>query len=222
MKLKMLWLIPVLTACHFVLYGQDAVGRDPGYVKVIEDRTEKLMPSIGVTDSEARARVKARIMDHYFALNDIYEARDSLNKALATERQQGLSETEVKKRQECIAALTDSRLYRPHYGFLAGLMLDLTPEQIEAVKNGLTYNVLNVTYDAHLDMIPSLTEAQKKKIYVWLVEAREYAMDAESSGKKHEIFGRYKGRINNYLSQEGYNLTQERRAWQQRLENRRP
>ena len=51
-----------------------------------------------------------------------------------------------------------------------------------------------------LDMIPTLKEEEKAQIYAWLVEAREYAMDAESSKKKHEAFGKYKGRINNYKS----------------------
>ena len=30
-------------------------------------------------------------------------------------------------------------------------------------------------------------------------------------------FGKYKGRINNYLSKRGYNITKERAAWAERL-----
>jgi hypothetical protein len=66
-------------------------------------------------------------------------------------------------------------------------------------------------------MIPSLTQPQKEQIYAWLVEARDYAMDAESSDKKHWWFGKYKGRINNYLSAQGYDLQAERTAWEKRL-----
>jgi hypothetical protein len=40
----------------------------------------------------------------------------------------------------------------------------------------------------------------------WLVEAREIAMDCGSSEEKHYWFGKYKGKINNYLSAEGYDL----------------
>lgn len=64
----------------------------------------------------------------------------------------------------------------------------------------MTYNVVKVTYDAQCDMIPTLKDEEKKQILAWLKEAREYAIDAESSKKKHETFGKYKGRINNYLS----------------------
>ena len=44
-------------------------------------------------------------------------------------------------------------------------------------------------------MIPTLKNEEKKQILAWLKEAREYAIDAESSKKKHETFGKYKGRI---------------------------
>lgn len=104
--------------------------------------------------------------------------------------------------------------------FLAALSLFLNDRQIEGVKDGMTYNVLHVTYSAQLDMIPTLKEEEKAQIYAWLVEAREYAMDAESSKKKHEAFGKYKGRINNYLSKRGYNLTKEREEWAKRVKAR--
>jgi hypothetical protein len=66
-------------------------------------------------------------------------------------------------------------------------------------------------------MIPSLKEEEKKQIRSWLVEAREYAMDAESSEQKHAWFGKYKGRINNYLSKQGYDSQKEREEWMKRL-----
>ena len=40
----------------------------------------------------------------------------------------------------------------------------------------------------------SLSDEEKKQIMAWLIEARELAIDAESSNKKHEVFGKYKGR----------------------------
>ena len=104
--------------------------------------------------------------------------------------------------------------------FPASLSLFLNEEQIEAVKDGMTYGVVKVTYEATLDMIPSLKEEEKVQIYAWLVEAREFAMDAENSNKKHAAFGKYKGRINNYLAKRGYNLTKEREEWAKRVKAR--
>ena len=84
----------------------------------------------------------------------------------------------------------------------------------------MTYNVLQVTYTAYVDMIPSLTGEQKNQIMTWLVEAREHAIDGESSEKKHWWFNKYKGRINNYLSAQGYDINKERKAWEQRIKQR--
>lgn len=67
-------------------------------------------------------------------------------------------------------------------------------------------------------MIPSLTDEEKAQILAWLEEARELAVDAESSNKKHGVFGKYKGRINNYLSKRGYDLKAEREGWYKRIE----
>jgi len=49
-----------------------------------------------------------------------------------------------------------------------------------------------------------------------LIEARELAIDAESSKAKHGWFDKYKGRINNYLSAQGYDLKKENEEWQKR------
>jgi hypothetical protein len=45
-------------------------------------------------------------------------------------------------------------------------------------------------------------------------------VDGESSDKKHQIFGKYKGRINNYLAAQGYNVRDEEHAWQERIKER--
>ena len=84
----------------------------------------------------------------------------------------------------------------------------------------MTFNVLKVTYEAHCDMIPTLKDEEKAQILSWLIEARELAIDAESSKKKHEVFGKYKGRINNYLTKRGYDLVKEREAWYERIKAR--
>jgi len=105
-----------------------------------------------------------------------------------------------------------------HNGFVAQLKARLTEEQVDKVKDGMTYNVFPLTNKAYQDMIPSLTATQKGKIYNWLKEARELAMDAGSAEKKHAVFGKYKGRINNYLSAEGYDVKKEGEEWAKRIQ----
>jgi hypothetical protein len=42
-------------------------------------------------------------------------------------------------------------------------------------------------------------------------------MDAGSSDEKHKWFGKYKGRINNYLSSRGYDLKKRSKEWEERV-----
>ena len=65
-------------------------------------------------------------------------------------------------------------------------------------------------------MLPNLTAEQKSQINTYLTEAREFAMDAESSEKKHAWFGKYKGKINNYLSAAGIDMKKAGQEWEGR------
>ncbi|MGH8018178.1 MAG: DUF3826 domain-containing protein, partial [Opitutaceae bacterium] len=63
---------------------------------------------------------------------------------------------------------------------------------------------------------PGLTGEQKRQILAWLAEAREHAMDAGSSEAKHAWFGKYKGKINNYLAAAGYDAKKAEKTWLER------
>ncbi len=102
----------------------------------------------------------------------------------------------------------DLKLYPLHRRFVARLEGELTPEQVNQVKDGLTYGVVPLTYKRYLELLPNLSVEQRAELLANLVEAREYAMDAGSSDEKHAWFGKYKGRINNYLSAAGIDMKQ--------------
>ncbi len=190
-------------------------GRDTAYVASILKRSQKIVDKLDLKDKAQAEAVLHIIANRYFELNDIYEVRDQ---KLAEAKQ---LEGEMKQLKSDLAKYEcDSKLYRSHFAFPATLGIYLNDEQVTAVIDGMTYGVVKVTYDSHLDMIPSLTEEEKTQILAWLVEARELAVDAENSNKKHGVFGKYKGRINNYLSKRGYDLTAEREAWYKRIEER--
>ena len=191
--------------------------RDPKYVESIVNRSQKIVDKLGLTDAKVAEDVCNVIANRYFELNDIYEIRDAKVK---TVKESGLTGDAKNAALKAAENEKDAALYRSHFAFPASLSLFLNEEQIEAVKDGMTYGVVKVTYEATLDMIPSLKEEEKVQIYAWLVEAREFAMDAENSNKKHAAFGKYKGRINNYLAKRGYNLTKEREEWAKRVKAR--
>jgi hypothetical protein len=96
----------------------------------------------------------------------------------------------------------------------------LTPGQVETVKDEMTYNKVRNDSAAFNDMLPNLTEEQKAYIIAQLKEAREIAMDQGSSKEKHEVFGKYRGRINNYLAKQGYDLKQASKDWAERRKAR--
>jgi len=112
---------------------------------------------------------------------------------------------------------TEKSLIMLHKSYEKQLKKKLSSEQVESVKNGMTYNVFPNTYKAYQEMMPDLTVEQKKQIFDYLFEAREHAMDAESSEKKHAWFGKYKGRINNYLSAQGIDMKKMSSEWEARI-----
>ena len=218
--MKKIVLMSLLLLCGWISAGAvdlNKENRDPKYVESIVNRSQKIVDKLGLTDAKVAEDVCNIIANRYFELNDIYEIRDAKVKTVKESGLTGDAKDEALKAAE---NEKDAALYRSHFAFPASLSLFLNEEQIEAVKDGMTYGVVKVTYEATLDMIPSLKEEEKAQIYAWLVEAREFAMDAENSNKKHAAFGKYKGRINNYLAKRGYNLTKEREEWYKRVKAR--
>ncbi len=194
----------------------DSKNRDSKYVQTILERTSKIIVNLNLKDTVKARQVTNIVANKYFKLNDVYARRDSL---VAVAKVDTLLNKEMKTEKINFAQNEkDAALYRSHFAFDADLSMYLNPKQIEIVKDGLTYNVVAVTYKATLEMIPSLKVEEKTQILAWLKEAREFAIDAENSNKKHEAFGKYKGRINNYLSKRGYNLVKEREEWYKRIE----
>ena len=184
------------------------------YVKAITERADKIVATLDVKDSNKSETVRNTIRDQYSNLNDIYIIRDAKLKEIKEKNADNKVERDsaiAKQNRNTEASL--SKLHKKYIGKLAS---NLSEIQIEQVKNGMTYNVLPITYKAYQEQILTLTDEQKKQILIRLTEAREHAIDAESSDKKHAWFGKYKGRINNYLSAAGYDLKKEGVEWEKR------
>lgn len=174
-------------------------------------RAEKIAGSLNLTDAPKAARVRDIIARQYAELSVIHAVRDD---ALAAAKngpagQKAAAEIAAK---EAAQAAQD----RLHPEYLARLAAELTPAQIDQVKDGMTYGVLPLTFRVYQEMLPDLTADQKARLLAWLTEARELAMDASTSHEKHAWFGKYKGRINNYLSQASIDMKQAERDLQAR------
>ncbi|EFI72387.1 MULTISPECIES: DUF3826 domain-containing protein [Segatella] len=188
--LVIIGLVLLSTSVHAQV-ALDSVGRKADYVKSILGRSEKIVNGLNLTSDYTRKNVVNIVCNRYFYLSDC----------------------EDKLKGDALQA----ELYRHHFEFAAALGNYLSDKEIEAVKDGMTYGVVPKTYQAYQDMIPSLKENEKLQILNWLKEAREFAVDAGTSKAKHGWFGKYKGRINNWLSQRGYDLNKEREGWNKRI-----
>jgi len=123
------------------------------------------------------------------------------------------AETLIRKSREEAETLASSL----NQIFLSTLSQSLATEQVEQVKDKMTFNKLQVTYKGYLEMLPQLTEDQKRTIREMLVQARDRAVYAGSAEEKTEVFNKFKGRINNYLSSQGYDLKRASAEWAERL-----
>lgn len=214
LSIAVLFLILSNIAATFAQNNKVADEDKAKYLKVITERADKIVTPLNIADAGRVEKVRNIIRDQYNSLNDIYTIRDSKLKDIKEKKVDNKVE-----RDSSIAKQnrnTEAVLAKLHKKYVSKLSSNLNAEQVDQVKNGMTYNILPITYKAYQEEILTLTEDQKKQILVWLTEAREQAIDAESSDKKHAWFGKYKGRINNYLSAAGYDLKEEGIEWEKR------
>lgn len=188
---------------------------DPEYIKVTNERAAKIVDQLKLSNPEKEQAVTNIIGEQYRNLSKIHDERDVKIGAL---KKSDLTKNKLESKIEKLKLKTDKSISKLHKSYVKKLATQLTSDRVDEVKDGMTYGVLPKTYAAFLEMIPSLNQEQKEYIYNNLKEAREYAIDGGSSKEKHAWFGKYKGRINNYLSDQGYDLEKERDGWYERIE----
>ncbi|GAB3290802.1 DUF3826 domain-containing protein [Hymenobacter humi] len=187
--------------------------KEAAYKRTITERAAKIVAKLDGLKSKDSVQVRDVIAEQYRQLNDVHEARKSRLAALKAQPQTDATKTEAAK----VETETTASLDKLHAQYLKKLSRRLTPAQVDQVKDGMTYGVLPITMRAYDDMLPILTAAQKAQMLAWLTEAREKAMDAGTSEQKHAWFGKYKGKINNYLSAAGIDMNQAGKDWQARI-----
>lgn len=188
------------------------------YIKVTNERAAKIVATLDISSPEKKLTVRDIIAGQYRNLSRIQDGRDA--RIEIAEKQANGEEAAAEAAINRLRSDADKKISKLHKDYLRQLSAELTEEQVTKVKDGMTYGVLPLTYQAFQDMLPDLTNEQKSVIMEQLVEAREKAMDGGSSEEKHRIFGKYKGRINNYLSAQGYDLKKAGEEWKKRREAR--
>ncbi|HEX3356855.1 MAG TPA: DUF3826 domain-containing protein [Tepidisphaeraceae bacterium] len=172
---------------------------DARYTATIEKRVNDILALLKIDDAAKHATVHDIIIAQYRTLNDWQKVNQPKLKDKSTTPEQ----------KQAILATRQPI----HDKFISQLNEQLTPEQVEIVKDKMTYNTVEVTYKAYLQFVPQLTDVQKTKILETLKAGREEAMDGSSQEEKATIFKKYKGKIANYLSAQGIDIKKQTKEY---------
>ena len=175
--------------------GDDAAAADPA-VK----RAASIVSSLKIDDPAKAARVKDVIAAQFNAIHQWHADNDAKRKASATTEPTGPKADAAKEIQASYQALHDK--------YITALSADLTPEQIDTVKDKMTGGQMKATLNNYPEIVPNLTDEDMAMIRKTLLDAREDAMDAANRNERIAIFKKYKGRINIYLNAHGHNVSQ--------------
>jgi hypothetical protein len=200
--MKKILLLIALATCSATLWAADtnspAADTEAKYSASLEGRAADILKVLALTDTNQAVKIHDLVIAHYRALRAWHETNDARLKA-------------AKGDTNAMAQIRAS-LKALHGEFLAALGTTLSPQQIEQVKDKLTYGKVQFTMAGYLTQYPNLAETNKVEILRLLKEAREEAMDGGSAAEKTAVFQRYKGRINNYLSTVGVIPAKARKA----------
>lgn len=175
------------------------------YTTGIARRSTAILELLELSDAAKSNKLHGIIMAQYRALRARDEAMDQMFKALAQDA------PDAATNRAAILPIVSRTL---HDQFLARLSAELTPQQVETVKDKMTYYKVEVTYKAYCEILPNLTSSDKAMILAALKEAREEAMDGGSADEKTAIFQKYKDQINARLSAKGFDVAKATREWE--------
>lgn len=175
------------------------------YTANIEKRVGDILKTLAIADEAKAGRVKDAIVAQYRSLRARDEALDAMFQSLSK------NAPGVETNRAAVLKVLSQQL---HNHFLSRLAAELSPEQIEQIKDKMTYNKVKVTYDAYCEIVPKLTDAEKAKILAALKVAREEAMDGGSADEKTAIFQKHKEGINAMLNANGHDVAKATKEWE--------
>jgi hypothetical protein len=201
----MKFLLPLLLAASCLFAVEQNAARSPAeeteYAQKINARADDIVKALALPDAASAATVHEALLAQYRALDAWQRENEAPLKELKKASHSQDKATAEKAQTSINATYSSRKALRER--FLQKLGAVLTPAQVEQVKDKLTYNKVQVTFNAYCQQYPTLNDEQKAKILGWLKEAREEAIDGGSSEEKSDIFNKFKGRINNYLVKQG-------------------
>ena len=178
------------------------------YATAIENRVGDILKALNLADAGKSNTVHDILVTQYHELR----VRDA---AIDTRLKVEGKEVNYENRAAQLAAQSKPL----HDQFIAKLAAMLTSEQVEKIKDLMTYNKVKVTFDAYCAIMPDLTDPEKGKILELLQQAREEAVDGGNAPEKSAIFQKYKNQIRDYLIKNGRDVDKAFKDWTDRNPN---
>jgi hypothetical protein len=180
----------------------------------LEKHIKPVLKALKLDDTAKEAKVHDILAEQFKALRTWHATNDTQINALWDQFNKARSAQSVTNANAALAKIDDVyATFKPqHDKFLADLSTVLAPAQVETVKDALTINKVEVTYNVYLQIFPTLTDAQKAVVLQDLKDAREQAIDCEAMKEKSAFFKKYKIIAeDDYLTSQGYDPKQARK-----------
>jgi hypothetical protein len=178
---------------------------EAAYTLAIDKRVAAIISALEMKDEAKAARLAPILTNQYRSLR----ARDEIIDAKLKAGAKDASGAKLSR-----AALFQEMSRPLHDQFLTKLATELTPAQVETVKDRMTYNKVTITYDAYCAIVPGLKDEEKVRILEELKAGREEAIDGGSADEKTAIFQKHKETINAYLNGRGYDVAKATKEWE--------
>ncbi len=205
-------LLVTLAACLLLLLGGAGTGFaastpapvDAATQKRIDGKSDRLLAAIKLDDPARVEQVRGILADWFVTLWGWHEKHDSELTRLWTDWNK--ARAVVPKDEfpgEVIAHRIDDvygSLKPAYQAFLSRLSAELTPEQIDRLKETWSRSPgMQRTYEAYLQIVPDLTPAQQEVIRNRMLLAREAAMLTDSDKEIVNIYKVHKVKVEAYV-----------------------
>jgi len=180
----------------------------------VEKHIKPELAALKLTDADKAAKVHDILAARFTALREWHAANDAQIKTFWSSFDKARSAKNVAAANAALDKISGvyAAIQPQHEKFLADLAALLTPEQVEAVKDGYTIKKVKVTYDVYLQIFPKLTDEQKAVTLKDLKAAREESLDCVDMKEISAFFKKYKIKIEDeYFESQGIDAQQARK-----------
>jgi hypothetical protein len=177
---------------------------DAATQKRIDAKTGRLLGALKLEDTAKADRVKGILGDWLVTMWSWHQQNDPQLKELWAQWNQARAVVPKDEFPAEVIAHKIDDVYaslRPAYlAMVEKLSSELTPAQVDALKETWSRSPgMTRTYNAYLEIVPDLTEEQKKVIHDRMLIAREDAMLTDADKEIVAIYKRHKVKVEAYV-----------------------